>query len=568
MSIYSFYNSYRFNIDSDPTKAAPHNINYGTAFNFNLSKYNLFAFAKYNYFLWEDALSNIGTSEKLNDMSVGVSYIDKNFLISSMAEFYLYDKSGDMPSYQYKMCDLTLGYNFNTGQKLQASLDYYMYDKSIIFKNFDNRLQARFSADVPVTSSTKFKFLFTTSNLLKNNKLYNYNNSYADASLEQYLMWNHLLILSARYYDYGNSYLKNNYAVMAEYRIPIKIPTWKKERPMISITGRLYDAENPETGMSGVTLYADGKSAVTDNKGFYEFENMKPDVYYLELNRLTLAPGKTTVQKTPIEISIKAGEEARVDIGIIRSASILGKVMLYDFEEKNKLDTTLQNIKESFGLPDFQIYMHNGRPDLYTAASDSRGKFEFRDLPPGHWVVKIIEGNYPDYHYLETDSASFNLVAGEKKELTFRILPRVRPIKIAVRTDTIKTEEELKPPVEITPKIPLSIGVAHRFNYDGWTDSLDAMTRSYLNDVAQYIKDNKNFVVSIEGHTDNIGGIAVTQQLSIQKAQLMRNYLIKKGVPSGNILTQGLGSRRPIAPNTTPQGRSRNRRVEITIKRK
>ncbi len=568
LSIFTYYNEYRFNLEDNPVKSAPHNRNYGATLNYSLENLNIFGYARYSSFLWEDALSDIYTASKLNTYSFNIGWRYRGFTISTLAELYSYDKTIFTPDYHYEMFGLNLNYDLMSKLRITLGFDYYKYDNSGVFSNFKDRLQARMSADINITTTTKLRMFFYTLNLLKNQYQMFMNNSYYDLSLEQYVWFNHLFVLSGRYHDYGNSYVKDNYSVMLEYRIPLKIPTWKKAKPVVSISGRIYDAENPELGISGVTLYADGKTAVSDSRGNYKFEDMKPDIYYLELNRLTLDRGKTTVQKTPIEIKLKTGEEAKADIGVIRSAAITGKVMLYDFEERKTLDTTQQKIIESYGLPDFQIYVRNGRPDIYSATTDSRGKFDFHDLPPGHWVVKIIEGQYPDYHYLEADSVSFDLAAGERKDVLIRVLPRVRPIKIAVITDTIRTEEEIKPTVEVVPKVPLSVGVPRRFSYDDWSDSLDAITRSYLDDVAQYISDNRNFIVRIEGHTDPAGGIVVTQQTSVQKAQLVRDYLTRKGVPAGNILTQGFGSRRPIAPNTTAQGRARNRRVEITIQRR
>jgi outer membrane protein OmpA-like peptidoglycan-associated protein len=70
---------------------------------------------------------------------------------------------------------------------------------------------------------------------------------------------------------------------------------------------------------------------------------------------------------------------------------------------------------------------------------------------------------------------------------------------------------------------------------------------------------------SVEGHTDNTGGLAMNQELSLKRAMTVRDYLIGQGVPASNIDVTGLGLSAPIGDNGTAAGRERNRRVEIVV---
>lgn len=72
-------------------------------------------------------------------------------------------------------------------------------------------------------------------------------------------------------------------------------------------------------------------------------------------------------------------------------------------------------------------------------------------------------------------------------------------------------------------------------------------------------------LVLVEGHTDNIGTAAYNQQLSIKRANAVRDALIKNGVPAEKIDAKGYGFDKPVASNKTKDGRAQNRRVEITI---
>lgn len=71
--------------------------------------------------------------------------------------------------------------------------------------------------------------------------------------------------------------------------------------------------------------------------------------------------------------------------------------------------------------------------------------------------------------------------------------------------------------------------------------------------------------IVIYGYTDNTGSIAFNQTLSEQRAASVRTYLVSKGLNTNRFKTKGMGINDPIATNDTPEGRSKNRRVEFTI---
>jgi flagellar motor protein MotB len=70
---------------------------------------------------------------------------------------------------------------------------------------------------------------------------------------------------------------------------------------------------------------------------------------------------------------------------------------------------------------------------------------------------------------------------------------------------------------------------------------------------------------NVEGHTDSTGGVATNNELSMQRAITVRDYLIGQGVPASSIDVAGLGSSAPLGDNTTADGRTRNRRVETVL---
>jgi OmpA-OmpF porin, OOP family len=81
----------------------------------------------------------------------------------------------------------------------------------------------------------------------------------------------------------------------------------------------------------------------------------------------------------------------------------------------------------------------------------------------------------------------------------------------------------------------------------------------------ELLKKDKSLDVSVEGHCDYIGSDQYNQQLSVKRAQAVADYLTGKGVAKDHMKVVGFGRSKPIAPNTTPEGRAKNRRVELHI---
>jgi outer membrane protein OmpA-like peptidoglycan-associated protein len=85
-----------------------------------------------------------------------------------------------------------------------------------------------------------------------------------------------------------------------------------------------------------------------------------------------------------------------------------------------------------------------------------------------------------------------------------------------------------------------------------------------LDQVAEALRTNDRTIL-IEGHTDSRGSDAFNQQLGQSRAQSVLDYLVSRGVQRERVRAVGLGSSRPIAENSTAEGRANNRRVEIVL---
>ena len=89
-----------------------------------------------------------------------------------------------------------------------------------------------------------------------------------------------------------------------------------------------------------------------------------------------------------------------------------------------------------------------------------------------------------------------------------------------------------------------------------------------VSDLSAILKAYPNAHVTLTGHTDNTGDVDANQRLSIDRANGVKAMLVSGGVPSDRISTAGYGQSRPIAANDTDEGRTRNRRIELTVNSK
>lgn len=105
---------------------------------------------------------------------------------------------------------------------------------------------------------------------------------------------------------------------------------------------------------------------------------------------------------------------------------------------------------------------------------------------------------------------------------------------------------------------------------DGVTFDVDSSTlkpqfRTTLDQIANSMNQYPDSLIDVYGHTDSTGSDSYNQSLSERRAYAVANYLTTRGVASTRVRSQGFGETMPVASNDTPEGRARNRRVEIKI---
>ncbi len=123
-------------------------------------------------------------------------------------------------------------------------------------------------------------------------------------------------------------------------------------------------------------------------------------------------------------------------------------------------------------------------------------------------------------------------------------------------SDDVPKREEIK--VEVGKSIVLDGVVFASGKSDITPESEEILTKAF-----NTLDLNPEITVEIQGHTDNTGRRASNKKLSLARADAVKAWLVAKGIAADRISTKGFGQDKPIAPNTTPEGKQKNRRIEF-----
>ncbi len=118
----------------------------------------------------------------------------------------------------------------------------------------------------------------------------------------------------------------------------------------------------------------------------------------------------------------------------------------------------------------------------------------------------------------------------------------------------------------VKPEVKKRLAFAARgINFETGKATLVASSYPMLDEVVSILKEYPDYNLKMGGHTDNVGDDKANFSLSQARVDGVKTYLVSKGVEMSRIEATGYGETKPIAANTTPVGKSQNRRVELAL---
>ncbi|HEY3053791.1 MAG TPA: OmpA family protein [Thermoanaerobaculia bacterium] len=99
--------------------------------------------------------------------------------------------------------------------------------------------------------------------------------------------------------------------------------------------------------------------------------------------------------------------------------------------------------------------------------------------------------------------------------------------------------------------------------FDTGKATIKPESQQCLNEVSKLLTKNASWKMQIEGHTDNVGAKDANTKLSQARAEAVKGWLVGHGIDGSRLSARGLGDMKPVAENTTDEGRAKNRRVAL-----
>jgi OmpA-OmpF porin, OOP family len=137
------------------------------------------------------------------------------------------------------------------------------------------------------------------------------------------------------------------------------------------------------------------------------------------------------------------------------------------------------------------------------------------------------------------------------------------PRTVIVDPKDIDKENKVVRDISLTPKGE-TIVLNHLIFAQG-KSVIDPKSYPELDEVVQMLKENQKMEIQLEGHTDNQGNSKLNMELSEDRVEAVKKYLVDKGIPKNRISTKAFGGTQPLRNEMTQEARALNRRVEIRI---
>lgn len=212
-----------------------------------------------------------------------------------------------------------------------------------------------------------------------------------------------------------------------------------------------------------------------------------------------------------------------------------------------------------FQLPDPVVILYGKVLNAKTMEPIPDARITFRD-PAGHVVVDRQYSDHETGEYVVTLPLGkfYELYANEEGYIALE--SQELDLSAIYEPDSINKDIFLEP-IEVGQRIPLDFVY---FEFD--KDILREESTPQLQRILEFMKENPNVAIELDGHTCSLGSEDYNQKLSEKRALAVKNFLVKQGIRGRRITSVGKGEQNPVATNESEEGRQTNRRVEFIIK--
>jgi outer membrane protein OmpA-like peptidoglycan-associated protein len=227
--------------------------------------------------------------------------------------------------------------------------------------------------------------------------------------------------------------------------------------------------------------------------------------------------------------------------------------------------------KENNGCPEFdKLYLVDEYGDIKAIAKlNDKGLYIFENLPLDKSYLFMLEAKDNVY------SEKIDIIVinnGKEKTISAKLNQRgyyeytyLKPVEI--KLDEKKTDEVTK--IELNKEEEEILNTAfNNLEFETAKAIIKDVSYASLVKLVELMKKKPEWSILIAGHTDSDGEAARNLILSKRRAEAVATFLESNGITKARIITEWYGETKPIADNNTPEGKQKNRRVEMTIVKK
>lgn len=199
--------------------------------------------------------------------------------------------------------------------------------------------------------------------------------------------------------------------------------------------------------------------------------------------------------------------------------------------DKVLINTTVVDFKQKVRPGETVMFVNTKTGEVFSKISDKAGKCFFVLIKGNEYLIKYKNfGKDVDYQKVQ--------------------IPDVARLK------------ELKVLVKFQPATAYTLD---NVLFETGKANLKNTSFKAIDELAAAMETKSTMEIEIIGHTDNVGDKNTNLQLSQERAEAVRHYLIEKGIVASRITAKGYGDTKPVADNSTNAGKQQNRRTEVRI---
>lgn len=227
-----------------------------------------------------------------------------------------------------------------------------------------------------------------------------------------------------------NTVDRKDFFISARYTYHLNAPVSRKAG-LYPLSGILKSKNSTDAG--GVIINIAGQSVITDAYGRFVVNDLPPGVHYLHIDKGSLGIGLITDVETPLAVEIFPTTTNYVNIEILRSGAISGRVNV-DLTKKPGIDDEPQPLKI--------IKATNGDRELLTYTDDN-GNYSFKAILPGEWTVRVIEDAGTQRKWsVFNNNQKVDVAPSETEKVNFEVGKKERKIKFSNQSVNLKIKKD------------------------------------------------------------------------------------------------------------------------------